>query len=91
MTTLVEQLFQRWEAAAADLSQKSEATDLAERAQSDARRVENEAAALLRKALGDKRVLIGGRVVWTSDGEDNDVWVHYANVFTPEQVEPEKQ
>jgi hypothetical protein len=87
MTTLVEQLFQRWEAAANELHAKAEATDAAERAQADARRAENDAATLLHKALGDRRVLIGDRVVWTKR-EDNDVWVHYANVLTPEQVEP---
>jgi hypothetical protein len=89
MTTLVEQLFQRWELAAADLSAKSEATDLAQRAQYEARRVRDEAAAFLHKALGERRVLIGNRVVWTVR-EDNDVRVHYANVVTPDQVEPEK-
>jgi hypothetical protein len=89
MTTLVEQLFQRWERAADELSEKAKATELAERAEYEARHARNDAAAFLHKALGDRRVLIGDRVVW-AEREDNDVWVHWTTVVTPEQVDPEK-
>jgi hypothetical protein len=89
MTTLVEQLFQRWKRASDDYHEKADATELAERAQSDARWVRKEAAELLHKALGERRVLIGDRVVWTVR-EDHEVWVRSVAVITPEQVEPEK-